>query len=84
MVIFKLALTNLVEILQSAHTVVQLDKGRKTLILNIYSTQHAALKSTHLLSKNINEMKKRASNIKATLDVQNDEAGAYVLLIMKV
>jgi len=84
MVIFKLALTNLVEILRSEHTVVQLDRGRKTLILNIYSTQNAVLKSTHLMSKNINEMKKRATNINATLDVQNDEAGAYVLLIMKV
>ncbi|RYY18965.1 MAG: hypothetical protein EOO04_22905, partial [Chitinophagaceae bacterium] len=84
MVIFKLALTNLVEILQSPHTVVQLDRAKKSLILNIYSTQTTALKSTHLSSKNINEMKKRAANINATLDVQSDEAGAYVLLIMKV
>lgn len=84
MVIFKLALTNLVEILQSAHTVVQLDRGRKTLTMNIYTTKNAMLKSPHLMSKNINEMKKRAASINATLDIQNDEGGAYVLLIMKV
>ncbi|MHA4842510.1 ligand-binding sensor domain-containing protein [Flavitalea antarctica] len=84
MVIFKLALVNLVELLQSTHTVVQLDRGKKSLILNIYSTQNAATRSPHLLSKNINEMKKRAANINATLDIQRDETGSYVLLIMKV
>jgi ligand-binding sensor domain-containing protein/signal transduction histidine kinase len=84
MVIFKLALMNLVELLQSTHTVVQLDRGRKSLILNIYSTQNAAGRSPHLISKNINEMKKRAANINATLDIQSDETGSYILLIMKV
>jgi hypothetical protein len=84
MVVFKLALTNLVEIFQSPHTIVQLDLAKKILTLNIYSAQKPYDKSNHIVIKNINEMKKRAANINASLDVQNDESSTYVLLEVKI
>ncbi len=84
LLIYKAALTNLVEILKAEETDVQIDYVKKMLQLRIFSTAANYNRLNPALSANHEEMKARAAAAGAVLDVQNDEAGTAILLSMKI
>lgn len=83
-VIYKLAMASIAALPGQSENKVQLDMVRNTLSLKIISSQKHLHKQGNTIIKNLNEMKKRADSIDATLDVQTDDTGTFVMLAVKL
>ncbi len=84
LMIYKAAITNLVEILKAEETDVQIDYVKKMLQLRIFSTAANYNRINPALSANNEEMKTRAASAGAVLDIQSDGNRTAILLSMKI
>jgi signal transduction histidine kinase len=83
-VIYKLAMTTLVQELRSPETTVSLDHSKSHLHLKIFSKGVTIPKTNCTATRQIAEMKNRAKNIQASLDIESDDKGTAIVLGMKV
>ncbi len=82
--IYKSAITSLASLPGFSENKIQLDSHRGMLNLKISSTQKHLQKRGNSIINNLNEIKKRADAIDATLELQTDETGTFMLLAVKV
>jgi ligand-binding sensor domain-containing protein len=82
--IYKLAMLTLIEELKAPGTTVQLDYSKGKLHLQIFALHLQLPRNNNAVSKNIQEIKTRASYIPgATVDIQSDEKGTWINFEMK-
>ncbi|MET0391837.1 MAG: triple tyrosine motif-containing protein, partial [Chitinophagaceae bacterium] len=83
MIVYKLALRLLVEEMKAQETNIQLVYIRSQLQLNIFARHTQLPDSNNQAIRMIEEMKKRAASIAATLDLHSDEKGTAITLVVK-
>lgn len=82
--IYKLAITILVEELKAPETTVQLEYHKGKLHLQLYSRSIALPRFNNLVNRNLQEIRQRAALLNASVDIQSDEKGTWINLELKI
>ena len=83
MIIYKLGITSMTQVLKCQQCSIQLDYVKNIFTLKLFSNVPINTTNTTVI-KNINEMKRRAANINATIDIQKVEEGGYIKVALKM
>ena len=83
MLIYKLALRLLVEEFGAKKTMIHLYYIQSQLQLNMFSPEVKLNENNNQVIKTLEEMKKKAESIKATIEIQSDEKGTAIILAVK-
>ncbi|HMJ47145.1 MAG TPA: triple tyrosine motif-containing protein, partial [Ferruginibacter sp.] len=83
MIIYKLGITSMTQVLKCQQCSIQLDYVKNIFTLKLFSNVPINTTNTTVI-KNINEMKRRAANINATIDIQKVGEGGYIKVALKM